>query len=297
MDSDGLGRKGASTSTDRKQSVSYSMATGAPRRTKLQSLALTQAMTHVKDFMTDSQKALVLLREGKNYMDTGDIKGALDCFNQGICYNPSIILFNLRASCHKQLDMYKEAYFDYSFNIRLEPEVGAHYCNRGLCLAKLKKASLAMEDMDLGIRYDPSASHYYSRATVLAEFGRSEDAVVDFTSALNKEENEGRNQDFLIKCRYRRALSYFDLKQYQEVINDAQEVLKLDAANVNARALMGRAYKILNEHHKAEHQLTEAILLDENQAALYTERGDIRFRTEQKNKIIEAIYGKPHVIP
>ncbi|RYH27267.1 hypothetical protein EON65_13640 [archaeon] len=98
---------------------------------KLPSVALTQAMTHVKDFMTDAQKALVLLREGRTLMDTSEFKGALDCFNQGICYNPVVSLFNARASCHKQLDMYKEAYFDYSFSIRLEPEVGAHYCNRG----------------------------------------------------------------------------------------------------------------------------------------------------------------------
>lgn len=279
--------------TDGRRASSYTMGTGMNRKTRLQSVALTQAMIHVKDFMTDSQKALVLLREGKNYMESGDVKGALDCFNQGVCYNPSVTLFNLRASCHKHLDLYKEAYFDYSFNIRLEPEVGLHYCNRGLCLSRLKKAALAMEDMELAIHYDPSAAHYYARATVFADFSRNEDAVADFTVALGKEEVNSLNQEFVIKCRYRRALAFFELKMYDDVVSDAQEVLKLDAASVNARALMGRAFKIQNEHQRAEHQLTEAILLDENQAALYTERGDIRFRTEQKNKIIEAIYGKP----
>eukprot|EP00981_Chlorochromonas_danica_P004577 scaffold912_cov187-Ochromonas_danica.AAC.55 len=278
------------------------------RKSRLQSLALTQAMSHVKEFMTDSQKALVLVREGKIYLDSGDIKGALDCFNQGISYHPSIALFNLRANCHKQMDLYKEAYFDYSFNIRLEPEVGGHYCNRGLCLARLRKAALALEDMDLAIRYDPNANHYYSRGTVCAEFGRHEQALSDFTMALTKEEgstnnnnnsnnsnniiniNNNINQEFLIKCRYRRALSAFELKRYEEVISDSQEILRLDAASVNARALMGRAMKILNQHQKAEQQLSDAILLDEHQPALYTERGDIRFRTEQKNKVIEAIY-------
>jgi tetratricopeptide (TPR) repeat protein len=118
-----------------------------------------------------------LAQRGENLMNSSDIKGALDCFNQGICFNPSVTLFNLRAVCHKQLDMYKKAYFDYSFNIRLEPEVGAHYCNRGLCLSKFKKANLAIEDLILAIKYDPTAAHYYARATIYADFGKNEEDV------------------------------------------------------------------------------------------------------------------------
>jgi tetratricopeptide (TPR) repeat protein len=141
------------------------------------SLALTQALIQVKDFMTDSQKALILLREGKAYFDSGDYKGALDCFNEGISYNPSVTLFNQRAACNKALEMFSEAYFDYSFNIRIEPDVGVHFCNRGLCLARLKKMQLSLEDMDLAIHYDPSPSHYYARATVFGDFGRFEEAL------------------------------------------------------------------------------------------------------------------------
>jgi tetratricopeptide (TPR) repeat protein len=139
--------------------------------------ALLQALSQVKDFMTDSQKALILLREGKAYFDNGDYRGALDCFNEGISYNPSVTLFNQRAACHKALEMFSEAYFDYSFNIRIEPDVGIHFCNRGLCLARLKKVQLSLEDMDLAIHYDPSASHYYARATVFGDFGRYEEAL------------------------------------------------------------------------------------------------------------------------
>jgi hypothetical protein len=34
--------------------------------------------------------------------------------------------------------------------------------------------------------------------------------------------------------------------------------------------LLGRAFKAINEYQKAEEQLTNAILIDETQAALYT---------------------------
>lgn len=141
------------------------------------SQTLIAAMSHVKEFMTDAQKSLILLREGKNALDSGDIKGALDCFTQGIIFNPTVSLFNYRAICHKQLDMFNDAYFDYSYNIRLEPESGVHYCNRGLCLAKLKKFSLAVEDLNSAIEYEPSAANYFARACIFVDCGRFPDAV------------------------------------------------------------------------------------------------------------------------
>lgn len=139
--------------------------------------ALAQALAHVKDFMTDSQKASIIGREGKIIMDSGDLRGSIECFNEGISYNPTVTLFSLRATAHKLLEMYTEAYFDYSYNIRLEPENGAHYCNRGLCLSKLKKVSMALEDFEVAIQFDPSPTHYYSRATTFADFGKFDKAI------------------------------------------------------------------------------------------------------------------------
>lgn len=139
--------------------------------------ALLQALGHVKDFMTDTQKSLILLREGRILFDAGDIKNSLECFSEAISFNPSVTLFNMRATCFKLLDLYSEAYFDYSYNIRLEPEVGAHYCNRALCLAKLKKLIPAIEDLNLAIQYEPSGSNYFARASVYSDFGRFEEAV------------------------------------------------------------------------------------------------------------------------
>ena len=68
--------------------------------------------------------------------------------------------------------MYNEAYFDYSYNVRLQPEDGGHYCNRGLSLSKLKKFSLALEDLDTAIELDPIPFHYFSRASVFADCGK-----------------------------------------------------------------------------------------------------------------------------
>lgn len=50
----------------------------------------------------------------------------------------------------------------------------------------------------------------------------------------------------------RRALFAFELKLYEEVILDSQEILRLlDAFSVNARALMGRAVKNIRKQNNS----------------------------------------------
>ena len=66
-----------------------------------ESLALIQALTHVKDFMTDIQKGHILLRESKLLMESGDYKTSIEILNEGINLNPNPSLFNARATCYK----------------------------------------------------------------------------------------------------------------------------------------------------------------------------------------------------
>jgi hypothetical protein len=66
------------------------------QKTSAKSLVLTQALEHVKDFMTEPQKALVLLKEGKICMETGDLIGAIQIFSEAITYNPMVNIFILR---------------------------------------------------------------------------------------------------------------------------------------------------------------------------------------------------------
>jgi len=82
------------------------------------------------------------------------------------------------------LDMYNEAYFDYCYMIRLQPEDGSHFCSRGLCLSKLKKYSLALEDLDSAIEFDPTPSHYFSRASIFAESCKFVNAIEGSLSIL-----------------------------------------------------------------------------------------------------------------
>jgi tetratricopeptide (TPR) repeat protein len=218
---------------------------------------LQKAMTLVKDFMTDHQKSYILLREGKNAADKDNHYGAIDCLSAAINYNPTFIpLYLHRANSYKSLNMLTEAYFDYSYAIRLEPENGSHYCLRALVLARMKRFTMALEDADYSITLEPSAYNYYSRGTILADRNFIEAAVQDFTRAL---EETSISNELKLKNRYRRALAHFDLRNYEKCTEDIAATLVLDANHIPSRALLGRALKMTFEYNLAEEQLTHVI--------------------------------------
>ena len=116
------------------------------------SATLTAALAKVTDYMSDMVKGKTLLSEGKAAIEKGDYLGAIDCFSHGISFNPmNADLYKMRVQCYKTLNMHTEAYFDYSFLIRLEPNNGNYYCSRSLVLTKMKKYDMAVEDADYAV--------------------------------------------------------------------------------------------------------------------------------------------------
>ena len=167
------------------------------------SAAMEFCQGHVKDFMSDSQKCLAYNKCGKLLMEKqGDYRGAIECFNEAVNCNPLVSTYLLRAAAHKSLDMWTEAYFDYSFAIRLEPEVASHFCHRGTCLMRLKHIALAIEDLDQACTLEPIPLHFYTRGTILADSNQNEAALADFTSALALK--DAITKDLLLRSTYRR---------------------------------------------------------------------------------------------
>ena len=252
--------------------------------------ALLNALQHVKENMTENQKALALLKEGKNIIEGSnpDYIGCIEIVTEGISYNPMLVtLYLTRATCYKGLNKWTEAYFDYCYAIRIEPETGSHYSLRGQTLSKLKRIPMALEDMDIAVKMDPNSSTYVSRAMVFMEGIKFESAVIDLTRALT---DESISPDLKVRCLYRRALCFIELKRYDEAIDDLIVNLKLDPNHVATRALYAKALKMVLQLGRAEDQLKLVIEMEPHQASHYLERGDVRFRTGNKDNIIEAIY-------
>ena len=258
------------------------------RREKVISPAMCEAMTHVKEFMTDNQKALTFLKIAKQVMDRQqDFFGALELLDEAIHLNPTASSFTTKAHAHKCLTKWSEAYYDYSFAIRLEPDNGSYYCSRGLCLAKMLRWDIAIEDLETAITLDPHPFHHYTKATVLADCLKDSLAITEYDKMLNL---ENVNTDLRLRAMYRRALCYFNVHQYDKCVKDLRKLLQSDPNGVNPRSLLGRALKMLGDLKGAEEALSHVLSLEENVASHFVERGDIRFRTSQKMKVIDANY-------
>jgi tetratricopeptide (TPR) repeat protein len=250
------------------------------------------ALIQVKEFMTDSQKAHILLREGKLLIDSGDFLPALECFSEGISYNPTLVsLYTSRASAHKSLNMWQEAYFDYSFCIRIEPDVSTHYSSRGICLLKLKRVTLAVEDLDTACRMEPTSHNFFSRGTIMLENGKYELAIKDLSRTIEIDrESSNPAKDLYLRSLYKRALGYFELGKYNECKTDLQILLTDDTNSVQARVLLGKAFKMTNDLKAADDQLSNAIIFEPEQYLWYLERGDVRLRSGRQNQLVDAAY-------
>jgi len=211
----------------------------ATRRSKEEKVspALLEAAYHVKDFMTDNQKALAYLKAGKQMQDRGAYRWAVECTTEGISCNPSPSLFNARAASYKSLNMWSEAYFDYCFAIRMEPDSGPFHCSRGLVLAKMQRWKLALEDCERAVEMSSTPFHHYCKATVLADCGRNAEAIADLKYCLNF---DACPQDLKFKAWFRTGQCQFDLGLYQDAVKSLQLLLNNDPNSVAPRALLAR---------------------------------------------------------
>ena len=99
---------------------------------------------------------------------------------------------------------------------------------------------------------DHSPLTYLSRAMVYMEGVKYDSAVIDLTKAIN---DDTITNDLKIRCLYRRANSYIELKRYDDAIDDLIINLKLDPNHVATRALYAKALKMLLQlgHHYYYH--------------------------------------------
>jgi len=77
---------------------------------------MAMALADIKEYMNESQKATIYMREAKALMDGGEFLEATECLDEAISLTPHQVSFYLsRAACHKALHLYTEAYYDYTF--------------------------------------------------------------------------------------------------------------------------------------------------------------------------------------
>ena len=265
---------------------------------KPMSAALSHAMNQVKEGMTDSQKSYTLQKEGKNLMERSDYLGAIEVFSHAIDANHTVSLFHNRASCYKILKEWTNAYYDYCFAIRLEPDVSTHYALRGQIMMKMYKMDLALEDFTTACNLggESAGNNFFLRGSYNNEIEDYENALKDLDTALQLV--EGSSSSLPHKILIKRALVQFNIKNYSKSIEDLGRVLNLDPNNLAARTLLSRALRENAQLKKALENIEYVILMDPKNPTYLIERADVKYYTGDQQKIADAIadYSKAIII-
>ena len=114
----------------------------------------------------------------------------------------------------------------------------------------------------------------------------------DYTKAILLLDDQQHNSEFKMRCLYRRANVFYDLKKYNAAIKDLMAILVQDPQIVYSRILLGKTLKMAGDLVRAEEQILIAIIIECDQYSHYAELGDIRFQMNRKNKIKKAIEGE-----
>lgn len=99
-----------------------------------------------------------------------------------------------------------------------------------------------------------------------------------------------------MRCIFRRATVFYDLKKYNAAIKDLMTILIQDPQMVYSRILLGKCLKCVGELEKAEEQILHAIFIESDQSSHYAELGDIRYQMDEVKKIKMAIKGTESIL-
>ena len=110
--------------------------------------------------------------------------------------------------------------------------------------------------------FSQSAKKYYKAGVEFVESMKYDDAIVQFTSAINLEPS---NPDYY----YKRGLAYENLLKYPEAQADFEKAILFDAKNVDAMIRLGIIHNKTSKYEEALTVLNHASALDKRNAEIY----------------------------
>lgn len=105
---------------------------------------------------------------------------------------------------------------------------------------------------------------YYNRGLMYAQTNRMEQAINDFTKAINLNKYP--------KAYVARANAFYMIKDFPKAITDAETVLKTEANNAKALFVLATCYDDLNQLDKAQYYYNQAIAINQDEALYYLRR-------------------------
>ena len=208
---------------------------------------------------------------GNQQFDQKDFEGAIRSYTECIRLAPQAGgCFTNRGNAYARSNKRELAIADYTEAIKLGAKA-IHYTNRGNAYLALTKYDLAAADYSEAIKLEPkNPEHYDSRALVYRVLGKYDSAIADYNEAIKLNPNDSGLFE-------KRGWCYFQRDQNPEskklAIADLTESIRLNAKNADAYQARGHVHVSLKQTEHAIADFSEAIRLVPNDANSYLSRG------------------------
>ena len=185
--------------------ILYSLPVGAKNSANISDFRTKSSLLA----QSDLKDAIVYFHRGINRHTSGDIKGAIEEYNQALRLHPNFaeVYYKRGISRHKLGDL-KGAILDYNKAISLNSNYPGIYNHRGFTRHTLGDFKGAIADFNKALSLNPNFPEaYQNRGITRNQLGDKQGAITDFKTAANLFQQQKR------------------ITNYQEVINLIKKIV------------------------------------------------------------------------
>jgi len=166
--------------------------------------------------------------------------------------------------------------------IELEPKFAKAYYNRSSAFLVLNNLSGALLDIDQYLALSDTASKgYYTRAAILDELGRQEDALSAYRIAAQKEDQA--DKAFLSV-----ANIHLRNEAYLEAIDNFTAYLRYHPSDGMVLHDRGSAYQLLDDLKSAERDYRQSAMVNPDLATAHANLGSVLRKLERYHEAVDA---------
>lgn len=250
--------------------------------------------THPDEPMALCLRGLIEFQDKKNFA------GAKEFLEKAVAVAPNHPdVYSFRGRYELANGEPAKALADFDKAVHMVPDGGGsgiYYWGRGEAHRKLRHHDLAMADLDKASKLVPQfAQVWNSRAVLLHDMDRDEEAIPDFTKAIG-----------LKPCAefYKnRSEAYAALGQYDAALNDASQAVAMDPKNTDLLEHRAHIYYLAGKFNNAIDDLDAAFSKDPSNPLGALIRGAMLIREQkyeeaivQLNKALVAAPGDEHIL-
>lgn len=207
------------------------------------------------------------IQNGLKKEEAGEHEEALKDFNAAIKLEPDAFVYSLRADVYEKLGNLQNALEDYTKAIKLDPADASYRRYRGELEVELELYEEALEDFTRSIILKPMGTTYHSRASVYEKLGNPQEALKDYTKAINL------MPDY---APFRTLKGYLELQLelYDDALEDFTKSLELEP-DAEVYSLRGKVYDKLQDYKSALKDFTRAVKLKNNNVKYFLQKARI----------------------